>query len=269
VKHDVRGSVTVYPKIVPLQVSLPSQSPSGTLPTCDRLFEDPARVQGVRDYQPGDSLRRMDWKTSGRLGRLQVRRYEPAIALETMFLLNLAGADYPGVERYQATEMGIVIAASLAVHIGWLRQSVGLTTNGRDPFQVRPDPEANLPAEQPGRLAIPGVAPRKGGEQVMHLLDLLARIEVVPGGDAVPFLEVLVGASSQCILPWGSSAVVITGREVDGLMEALLVLRRRGLEVVLVLTCPDRDMAVTAARAEQIGAQAVCIRSVSELEAWR
>jgi uncharacterized protein (DUF58 family) len=74
--------VIVYPKIVALtDLGLPSQSPFGTLPSRERLFEDPTRIRGVRDYQPGDSLRRMDWKTSARVGSLQVRRYEPAIAL--------------------------------------------------------------------------------------------------------------------------------------------------------------------------------------------
>jgi uncharacterized protein (DUF58 family) len=86
--------VIVYPKIIPLRsLDLPSQSPFGTLPSRERLFEDPTRIRGVRDYQPGDSLRRMDWKTSARVGSLQVRRFEPAIALETAIFVNLDGGD--------------------------------------------------------------------------------------------------------------------------------------------------------------------------------
>lgn len=278
-RHQLGGAVTVYPKIVPLGVSLPSLSPLGTLASPERLFEDPTRIQGVRDYQPGDSLRSIDWKTSSRLARLQVRRFEPAIDLQAMVLLNLAATDYPGVERYQATELGIVIAASLVAHIALLRQAVGLGTNGRDPLaEVEasvPDPRTadlaglkNPPGLSAGRAALGG-PPRKGSEHVMRLLEVLARVEAAPGEAAVPFFDLLAGRVAEHGLPWGSTVIAITGREVDGLMEALLALRRRGLAVVLVLTCPDRGMAGTAARAKQIGARAVRITSERELEAWR
>lgn len=277
-RHQLGGAVTVYPKIVPLGVSLQSLSPLGTLASRERLFEDPTRIQGVRDYQPGDSLRRIDWKTSSRLARLQVRRFEPAIDLQAMVLLNLAAGDYPGVERYQATELGIVIAASLVAHIASLRQAVGLGTNGRDPMPEEvpaPDPRtADLtgladPSDLSAGRAALGGPPRKGSEHAMRLLEVLARVDAAPGEATVPFLDLVAGRVAEHGLPWGSTVVAITGREVDGLMEALLALRRRGLAVVLVLTCPDRGMAGTAARAKQIGARAVRIASERELEAWR
>ncbi|HNS50703.1 MAG TPA: DUF58 domain-containing protein [Anaerolineae bacterium] len=273
VRHELGGAVTVYPKIVPLRVSLPSLSPLGTLASPERLFEDPTRILGVRDYQPGDSLRRIDWKTSGRLGQLQVKRFEPAMDLQAMVLLNLAAADYPGVERYQSTELGIVIAASLVAHIASLGQAVGLGTNGRDPLEderaCAPDLASlsDLSGLSAGRAALGGPA-RKGSEHVMRLLEVLARVEAAPGEEALPFLDLLAGRVVEHGLPWGSTVVAITGREVDGLMEALLALRRRGLAVVLVLTCPDRGMADTVARATQIGAHAVRIASERELEAW-
>ena len=250
--------VIVYPRIVALhELGLPSQSPFGVLPSRQRIFEDPTRIQGVRDYQPGDSLRRMDWKTSARVGSLQVRCYEPAISLETAILLNLNDDDYPPLYRRAATELGIVIAASLAVHLVEMRQAVGLFTNGRDPFQ---EPVAG------GRPLTPERPPRKGREHLLHLLDLLARIETVPAPRAVPFLELLSHKSAS--LPWGSTVVVVTAQEVDGLLDRLLALRRRGLFVLLMLTCPDRDFALTARRVSQIGARAFRIWSEEDLERW-
>ena len=257
--HEIRqaegDSVIVYPKIVPLrELGFPSQSPFGTLPSRERIFEDPSRIQGVRDYQPGDSLRKMDWKTSARLGSLQVRRYEPAISLETAIFLNLAREDYAQAERYQATELGIVIAASLAVHLVEKRQAVSLASNGSDPL-----------AQTPG--VTPWLPLRKGRAHLMDLLDLLARIEVGAEGQAQPFLDLLSRRSLG--LPWGSTLLVVTAREVEGLMDALLALRRRGLVVILVLTAPDRDSALTAQRADQIGVQALSIWSEKSLDVWR
>jgi uncharacterized protein (DUF58 family) len=249
------GFVIVYPKIVALrELGFSSLSPSGTLPSRERIFEDPTRIQGVRDYQPGDSLRQMDWKTSARLGSLQVRRYEPAIALETAIFLNLNRDDYPRGVQYLATELGIVIAASVAVHLVEKRQAVGLYANGCDPL-----------AEVPG--ASPSLSLRKGREHLMHILDLLARIEVAPEELAVPFLDLLSRKSLG--LPWGSTVVVVTPREAEGLLDTLLTLRRRGLLVILVLTSAERGFALTVQRADQIGIHTLQIYSEQALDVWR
>jgi uncharacterized protein (DUF58 family) len=247
--------VIVYPQIVALRdLGFPSQSPFGVLPSRERIFEDPTRIRGVRDYQPGDSLRQMDWKTSARVGRLQVRRYEPAIALETAIFCNLDGADYAQPYRTQATELGIVAAASIGVHLVEKRQAVGLFTNGRDPLAEASAGVAALPL-------------RKGRAHLMNLLDLLARIEVWPEEGATPFLDLLSRKSLG--LPWGSTAVAITAREVEGLLDTLLALRRRGLVVVLVLTCPHPGFEVTARRADEIGVQVLRIWDEQDMDVWR
>jgi uncharacterized protein (DUF58 family) len=255
VRRDEADFVIVYPRIVPLRaLGFPSQSPFGTLPSRERLFEDPTRIRGVRDYQPGDSLRRMDWKTSSRVGTLQVRRYEPSISLETAILLNLDREDYPLRERRTATERGIVIAASLANHLIEKRQAVGLATNGRDPLAEAPVVSPFLPL-------------RKGRAHLMHVLDLLARVEAVSDGDCQPFLE-LVNRKSLG-LPWGSTAIVITARGVEGLFDILLALRRRGLSVILVVTCPGHEFPTTVRQGEQIGVQVLQISSDKDMDVWR
>ncbi len=253
--------VIIYPKIIPLlSLRFPSQSPFGTLPSRQRLLEDPTRIRGVRDYQPGDSLRRMDWKTSARTGSLQVRRFEPAIALETVIFLNLDGSDYGPVERVLATELGVVIAASISVHLVNQRQAIGLVTNGRDPLR-----ESDTRAIS--STVVPALPLRKGREHLMDLLDLLARIQVARDGNAVPFLD-LVNRHSMG-LPWGSTVMVVTSREVKGLLNTLLTLRRRGMVVVLVATCADRDFARTVQRAGQIGIRALEVKSEKGMDVWR
>lgn len=247
--------VIVYPRIVALhELGFPSQSPFGILPSRERIFEDPTRIQGVRDYQPGDSLRRMDWKSSARIGALQVRRYEPAIALETATFLNLDAGDYDQAERRHATELGIITAASLAVHLVEMRQAVGLITNGHDPLAEDATDGSFLPQ-------------RKGRVHLMHLLDLLARVKVAPEGTAVPFLTLLTRKSLG--LPWGSTVILVTSREVEGLMDALLTLRRRGLVIILALTCQDREFEVTSQRASQIGVHTQRLWSEQDLDVWR
>jgi len=79
--------LTIFPKIVPLsRITFPSHAPMGTLRHTQPIFEDPSRVLGKRDYISGDSMRRVDWKSSASSGRLQVKMFEPSIALETAIL---------------------------------------------------------------------------------------------------------------------------------------------------------------------------------------
>jgi hypothetical protein len=92
-------------------VRLPSRSPIGTLRHTQPIFEDPSRVRGKRDYTTGDSLRRVDWKATATTGRLQVKQFEPSIALETALFLNLNADEYLQRTRLDATELAIVIAA--------------------------------------------------------------------------------------------------------------------------------------------------------------
>jgi uncharacterized protein (DUF58 family) len=258
--HHNGDLVIVYPKIVPLRdLGFPSQSPFGTLPSQQRLFEDPTRIRGVRDFQAGDSLRQMDWKTTARVGSLQVRRYEPTMALETAVLLNLDSDDYLPQSCREATEQGIVVAASLATHLIEKRQAVSLVTNGRDPLH-EPAPTAET-----GTASI--LPLRKGRAHLMQMLDLLARIERTAEDEAVPFLDLL--NRRTLALPWGSTVVVITPREVEGLFDTLLTLRRRGLLPILVLLLPHREFTLTARRADQIGTQAIRIWSEQDLDVWR
>lgn len=151
---------TVYPHIVPLeQLGLPSRLPLGARRSPNLLLPDPSRLVGVRDYQAGDRLRDIHWRASARLGTLQVKKFEPSRPLQVALFLDLDEAAYDFRTRERASELAIVVAASLAAHIVEQRQAVGLITNGRDPLaETRPaDPTAPLPppdaAARDGRTA--------------------------------------------------------------------------------------------------------------------
>jgi hypothetical protein len=135
-----------------------------------------------------------------------------------------------------------------------MRQAVGLITNGHDPL-----------AEYAATGSF--LAQRKGRAHLMHLLDLLARVEVALEDTAVPFLTLLTRRSLS--LPWGSTVVLVTSREVEGLMDTLLTLRRRGLVIILALTCQDRHFQRTSQRASQIGVHTYRLWSEQDLDVWR
>lgn len=242
--------LTVYPKIVPLaSIKIPSRSPQGTLRHTQPLFEDPSRLRGKRGYVAGDSLRRVDWKATAATGQMQVKMFEPSIALETLLCLNLNEDDYPFRQRIDSMELAIVLAASIAAWAAQKRQTFGLLVNGLD-----------LPSGQPP-LFLP---PRKGSAHLMRLLETLARAGAVR---QAPFLPVLQRQRAQ--LPWGTTLIVITGQVDQALLSELHQSRKAGQEVLLL-----QAGAVTYKREIQTlaglyGIPLVSIQNERGLDTWK
>jgi uncharacterized protein (DUF58 family) len=247
--------LTVYPKIIPLSsVKLPSHSPHGTLRHRQPIFEDPTRIFSKRAYTSGDSLRRVDWKASATSGQLQVKQFEPSISLETFICLDLNAADYPQRSRIDASELAIVIAASLAAWITAQHQTVGLLVNGQDPLV-----SADLPASLPHPLPA-----NKGQAHLMRILEVLARVEITENSDLTALVQ-----RQRYHLPWGTTLIVITGQASQPLLDELFQARRAGQDTLLILSGPSAYDPELARRAAHYGIPLVCIANERELDIWR
>jgi uncharacterized protein (DUF58 family) len=233
----------VYPKVLPLQaLGLPTYSPQVALPARSPLFLDPSRVMGVRDYQRGDSPRRVHWTatakasagtsmTGASMTRLMVKQYQAAISRETLICLDLYRENYSRRHWSIATERAIVVAASLANHIV-VREglAVGLVTEARDP---------RLP-EEPGTGAVRfSLPPRTGQGQLMRLLEVLACAQVASRPAAEAGFATLLRETSKD-LPWGTTLVIVTGKESSELLDTVFYLQRAGFAVSLILVRPGR-----------------------------
>jgi uncharacterized protein (DUF58 family) len=242
--------VVVYPKIISFtSVEIPSYSPHGTLRHALPLFEDPTRVFGKHEYISGDSLRRIDWKSSASAGRLQVRLFEPSVALETFIVLNLNAGDYYYRTRVDSTELAIVIAASISNWIIGKKQIVGMMVNGRDPMTTNSKPQS--------------IPLRKGKLHLMRLLETLARIEVIDNSALIPLIQ-----QQRYQLAWGTTLIVITGQAGDDLLDELHQARRGGQNAILIMTGRNiSDEAVTR-RAKIFGIPVFSIATERDLKIW-
>lgn len=219
--QEVSG-LTIYPTVLPLhELGLPASLPYGTLAATQRLFSDPARPIGVRPYQAADGVRRIDWKSTAHAQSPQVRRYQPAIALETLIALAFTREEYPSRYVYDMMERGLVAAASIAAHLVERGQPIGLCTTGADP----------LLQQQPVTLPVAA-----GRSHLIEVLGVLGRLEPGAENTLPPLLH-----QASARLGWGSTVVVITGQRGVELLAALLPLQQRGLNLALVLTEPTPD----------------------------
>lgn len=275
--------LTVYPRIIALsRLGLPSRLPFGTIASTQRLFEDPARPAGVRNYRSGDSLRQINWKVSAHTNNLVVRTLQPAISLDTAIVLNLARDDYERRTRYSVPEWAIEVAASLAAHLVERQQAVGLMTNGRDPLPQAWQ-QAAMPSAMPstfdevsGRLVLSdeaessaqstghAIPPRGGRAHLMSILELLARVELAA---AAPFPGWIPRACLH--LSWGVTVPVVTPRADEQTCQALHHLARGGLNPVLILIAPFQGFGALKDRAKRLGFLAYHVTEKRDMDVWQ
>ncbi len=265
--------LTVYPRLTPLaQLGLPSRLPFGAIASTQRLFADPARPMGVREFRSGDSLRQINWKVSAHTQSLMAKTLEPAISLETAVLLNLHLSDYQTRNWPYFTEWAVEIAASLAAHLINQRQPVGLVTNGYDPLAGQEETALQfdtvsgrlLSGDERERLPPPAIPPRNGRAHLMKILQRLARLEA---RETQSLRQWLPNATTN--LSWGVTLFIITPNGHEAVCQSLHRLVRAGFNPVLVVVEPDAQFAQVRQRARQLGFITYHITRKEHLNQWQ
>jgi uncharacterized protein (DUF58 family) len=203
-------AVIVYPRLYPVtDFGLPARHPLGPNRDPRRLFEDPGRPAGIREYDGNTPFKAIAWKASARTGMLQAKIFEPTVTLEVSLCLAVDGFT-PG----DAFEAAVSLAASLLHAELAERRAVGLYANG---------------VQTPGLGPVELPAGRQPGHE-MAALEGLARLQPQP---AVPFADFLSRVLARMGL--GATLVVIAASPEPALLARLTQLTQRGRPVVLLL----------------------------------
>lgn len=210
--HDY---LTVLPRLVDLpDLGLPSERPFGEARSGSRIFEDPSRIVGVRDYRAGDPLKRIDWKATARRQDLQSRVHEPSSSLHLLVALNVNTLEFVW-EGYDPVrlERAITVAGSVASWAEGHRYAVGLLANSSFPGADRP-------------ISIP---PGRDPDQLTHILEALAMVSPFT---IAPLEDVLEQAARR--LPAGATVVVVAAFLTEPLAARIVRLRGRGHPLALL-----------------------------------
>ena len=112
----------------------------------------------VREYQPGDDIRAIDWNVTARAGRPYVKRYVEERELTVLFLVDVSASGVFGSWRSKL-ETAVEAAATLMFSALKNNDKVGLVTFADRVIDFYP--------------------PRKGKANVMHLIRQLLAVEPV------------------------------------------------------------------------------------------
>lgn len=265
-RHRVVGKpayVMVYPRIVPLpKYDFASERPIGEVRLQNRLFEDPTRTAGVRQYVMGDPLQRVHWKVTARTGQLHCRIYEPTTLAGTTILVDFHQDGYPKRSEPHRSELAVTTAASIAYAVSVLNQQVGFASNGRDAAdRIRTESLAAESAEdqvkghatreeagerfelkdENDRIRPVIVETRRGFDQFQQIREALARLEL---SDALSFAQFVLEISAR--IPRDATVIAILPQVPPETAIALGTLRRQGFAVTAILIGLDDGEKIVA-----------------------
>ena len=220
-KNPKVDHVLVYPRVIPLpELGLPPLRPFGALRSRSWLFKDPAQPVGIRDYQPGDGMKLVDWKATARTQTLKVRELGSTVDHSLAIVLNLdtLGVGWLGFSTLHL-ERAATVAASLAHEALLDGRVVGLITNGTSLWYER----------------AMSVTPARNNQQRMLIFETLAMVGPYVSGTIEDAL-----LSHRGRLPYGATLAIISGVFPESLRRTVDELQRAGYATQVLYVGDER-----------------------------
>lgn len=254
------GAMPQYLMVMPQTVALSgfdvaSRRPIGEVRIRERILEDPSRLQGIRQWQPGDAMRQVHWAATARTGTLHSKIYEQTSVAGATIVVDLHRASNPAQHEPVRTDLAITMAASIAEALYEMNQPVGLVSNGRDAadrirlegwagdFRTRAIAQQQATMKSEDDRLRPVVLPAgRGPVAFRDLQRQLARLERT---DGLSLAELLL--ETEYRLARDTTLLVILQSCSEQAAVAVLGLARRGWAVsVIINTFEDHDFSTAA-----------------------
>ncbi|MEP7083957.1 MAG: DUF58 domain-containing protein [Betaproteobacteria bacterium] len=161
----------------------------------------------LREYQPHDDVRYIDWNVTARLQTPYVREFQEDREITAWFLLDLSGSVDFGSRGVKKRELSIELVSVLARLLTRYGNRVGAVIFRNGAFQVVP--------------------PRAGRRQVLHLLERMQRIDEQQSDGAETDLADLLKKAAQAIRRRSAIIIVSDFISTPGWGKALSLLARR------------------------------------------
>ena len=211
-----------------------------------RLFEDPPirppvskpwphglEFYGMREYAPGDDLRRVVWRAFARTGKLLVRESEQGITDKITIVIDQNRRYHSKTTASVSESFEAAVKAAASLGVRHLREGYAVTLEGN------------------ARRIVPTL---RGGNSQMMLLDEMAKIDLVDAPLTDAIMRLVSNPSRD------NHVVIITPRldaESTGRLKLLL---DRGASVLVAVLVWDDEAEHTVAQAASLGCQVIEIR---------
>ena len=195
------------PDLDPRLAALPSDS--RTTRHWENITTD---VASVRDYQAGDSFRRIHWPYTARMNSLMVKEFDIGISAEAWVVVDMQQGVHLGEAADNTEETSVTVAASLVNRLVEMSLPVGLAMDGNNNYIFRPD---------------------SSPEHLGRLMEALAEVKAVGTTSIERFLYDLRPTLNRF-----NTLTLITPSGLTNWVPALTALKRQGISVSVVLIDP-------------------------------
>jgi uncharacterized protein (DUF58 family) len=170
------------------------------LPAAD-LSRDDVSFHALLEYQPGDDLRHVHWKSTARTGTMMVRQYEETRRSHFVIGLSRSAADYATADDF---ELGISAAGSIGLRALRDSQRVDVRVQGRElPAGTGKQLLDSLAAVENSKAKEGGIADLAG---IVSATMPLASVVVLVCGSRVPSDDLRLACSR---LPFGAKVLAV------------------------------------------------------------
>lgn len=142
--YSLDGKLYIYPKLLPVNVNnFRTSVHIGANGKQGGFIEDPLLVIGIREYQTGDEMKRINWRATSRTGKLQVNTYQPVVMEQLIIYIDVKGFEinenkYENqieqkayiIENNKIFERSLSIIASIGMKYKEQGISIGFASNG-------------------------------------------------------------------------------------------------------------------------------------------
>jgi uncharacterized protein (DUF58 family) len=187
---------------------LPNAYLEGSHSAPERSLQTTPLATTVRPYAPGDSFNRIHWRSTARLGEIQVKEFDLEQTADLWLFVDLEAKVHSGEGDVSTLEESMRVAASIAHDAIIENRAVGMTASGHR--------LVSIPAD-------------RGPRQRQKIMALLAALE---GDGRIPLEEVLLAGLPK--LRRGMTAVIVTASRDRRWVRTLTSLRSRGVAAAVV-----------------------------------
>ncbi|TWT68883.1 DUF58 domain-containing protein [Crateriforma conspicua] len=240
--------ITVLPRVVPLSgYDIASRRPIGEIRMRDNVMDDPTRLRGIRQWQPGDPMRSVHWAATARTGTLHSKIYEPSSIAGATLVLDFHRRTNPVKHEPVRGDLAVTAAASISAMLHDQNEPFGLISNGRDAADRirhdgwRGDHRVRDSATRAGQMLAESdrmrpviMKPDRGVIQFKDVMRRLARLEPTDGLTLPELLAECEGRLSN-----ETTVLVILQQCDEATASALIGLSRRGWEVAVIVNTHD------------------------------
>jgi uncharacterized protein (DUF58 family) len=163
-RDEATDTFVVYPMVAPLpQLVQPRGMAQGNSRTSVRSLNVTTNVSSIRNYAPGDALKRIHWRSTARRSlpgqeSLYVKEFDLEPAGDVWIIVDMDRGVHAGRGPRSTQEYAVNLAASLANQMLRANRAVGLATHNDEPILI---------------------SPQKGHQQLWELLQVLAGVYAV------------------------------------------------------------------------------------------